>query len=315
MKHEGLTFPEAARTLAAEVGIEIEEERGAGDTGITQQIFEANELAQDLYREALVHAGRQDRAGLPRFGGFDGKAADEFGIGYAPARWDAVATRLREARIKGKPPSKADSSRSASPDRATTTGFAGGSLSRSRMSADADRVRRARARAGPGTRVLEHAGDAGLPQAPRALRLPRCPRTDPARQARDPVRGLLRPDRLCAGRDGQALATCGTALTPDHGAQLRRRTRKWSSSSTATPPDRPRPRRRWPCSFHGLRVRAALIPGGADPDDYLNDFGADALKKLVDEAPDALELSIRNALRHELRLRRRSPTSSLTSHR
>ena len=33
------------------------------------------------------------------------------------------------------------------------------------------------------------------------------------------------------------------------------------------------------------------------PDDYLNEFGTDALKKLVDEAPDALELVIRNALR------------------
>ena len=35
MKHEGLTFPEAARTLASELGIEIEEERGSGDAGIT----------------------------------------------------------------------------------------------------------------------------------------------------------------------------------------------------------------------------------------------------------------------------------------
>ena len=44
MKHEGLTFPEAARTLAAEVGIEIEEERGAGDAGITQQAHGVGDL-------------------------------------------------------------------------------------------------------------------------------------------------------------------------------------------------------------------------------------------------------------------------------
>jgi DNA primase len=48
---------------------------------------------------------------------------------------------------------------------------------------------------------------------------------------------------------------------------------------------------------HGLRVRAVSIPDGLDPDDYLNSEGAEALRKLVDEAPDALELSIRNAVR------------------
>ena len=101
MKHEGLTFPEAARTLAGELGIEIEEQRGSGDSGITSQIFRANELAQALYREALrTPEGKIARAYLVSRG-FDGKIADEFGIGFAPARWDAVATRLREERVKG----------------------------------------------------------------------------------------------------------------------------------------------------------------------------------------------------------------------
>jgi len=46
-----------------------------------------------------------------------------------------------------------------------------------------------------------------------------------------------------------------------------------------------------------LRVRAATIPNGHDPDDFLNNEGADALRALVDGAPDALELVIRNAVR------------------
>ena len=40
-----------------------------------------------------------------------------------------------------------------------------------------------------------------------------------------------------------------------------------------------------------------MIPDGADPDDYLTEHGEEALKKLVDGAPDALELVIRNAMR------------------
>ena len=74
---------------------------------------------------------------------------------------------------------------------------------------------------------------------------------------------------------GEALATCGTALTPttapfappnqevvlvfDGDAAGQAATEK--ALAVLLP--------------HGLRVRAAL-PGGADPDDYLNDFGADA---------------------------------------
>jgi DNA primase len=95
------------------------------------------------------------------------------------------------------------------------------------------------------------------------------------------------------------LATCGTALTAEHGVQLRRRSREIvlvfdgdSAGQQATE------KALAVLLPHGLRVRAASIPGGLDPDDYLNNEGAAALRKLVDEAPDALELSIRNAVRH-----------------
>ena len=107
-------------------------------------------------------------------------------------------------------------------------------------------------------------------------------------------------DRIAFARAGlgEALATCGTALTPDHGAQLRRRTKEVVLVFDGDAAGQAATEKALAVLLpHGLRVRAALIPGGADPDDYLNEFGADALRKLVDEAPDALELSIRNALR------------------
>ena len=101
MKHDGLTLPEAARNLAGELGIEIPEERDGQDAGLTTRIYEANQLTQDLYREALrTPEGKIARAYLVSRG-FDGAIADEYGIGFAPARWDAVAVRLRENRIKG----------------------------------------------------------------------------------------------------------------------------------------------------------------------------------------------------------------------
>ncbi len=107
-------------------------------------------------------------------------------------------------------------------------------------------------------------------------------------------------DRIAFARAGmgEALATCGTALTTEHGAQLRRRAREvvlvFDGDSAGQQATEKALSILLP---HGLRVRAALIPGGADPDDFLNKEGPEGLKRLVDEAPDALELSIRNAMR------------------
>lgn len=54
MQHENLTFPEAARTLARELGIEVPEHEAPGEAGLTERLRAANELAQDLYAEALA---------------------------------------------------------------------------------------------------------------------------------------------------------------------------------------------------------------------------------------------------------------------
>lgn len=44
-----------------------------------------------------------------------------------------------------------------------------------------------------------------------------------------------------------------------------------------------------------LRVRAAVLPAGQDPDDFLAEHGPEALRRLVDEAPSALDVAIRRA--------------------
>ncbi len=136
MKHEGLSFPEAARNLAAEHGIEVPEDRDGRDAGLTSRIFEANQLAQALYRESLrTPEGKIARAYLVARG-FDGETADEFGIGFAPARLG----RGRRAAAREADPGRhrcpgRSARRAANPGRATTTGCAAGSPSRSRTCA------------------------------------------------------------------------------------------------------------------------------------------------------------------------------------
>ncbi|HEB89214.1 MAG TPA: DNA primase [Deltaproteobacteria bacterium] len=299
MKHEGLSFPEAARNLASELGIEIPEERGSADAGLTTRLFEANGLAQALYREALGRPeGKLARDYLVSRG-FDGAAAERFGIGFAPARWDAVAERLRRHRIPGE------------------IGLTAGLLAE-KKSGDGhyDRLRGrltfpiqdVRGRViGFGGRALESG------QEPKYLNTPESPvfrKRNSFYGYPDALESIRRAGRviLCEGYFdriafaraglGEALATCGTALTADHGIQLRRRTREivlvFDGDSAGRQATEKALAELLP---HGLRVRAVLIPDALDPDDFLEREGADALRRLVDEAPDALESAIHNALR------------------
>ncbi|HPG26237.1 MAG: DNA primase [Spirochaetaceae bacterium] len=299
MKHEGLTFPEAARQLAGELGIEIPEEHGAGDRGRTAKLFEANDAAQDLYREALREPEGKPARDYLVSRGFDGKAADRFGLGFAPDRWDAVAERLRRKRIAGE------------------IGAEAGLLAQRKSgSGHYDRlrgrltfpIRDVRGRLiGFGGRAL--AAD----QEPKYLNTPESPIFQKRQSfygypdALEPIRRAGRVilcegyfDQIAFARAGlgEALATCGTALTPDHASQLRRRTKEVVLVFDGDAAGQQATEKALAVLLpSGLRVRAALIPGGGDPDDYLRAHGDDALRRLVDEAPDALELVIRNALR------------------
>src|SRR5262245_13910765 len=93
MKIENLTFPEAARTLARERGIEIPETGASGERGLSERLFEANEIAQAAYRAALAAPGNPALAYLEKRG-IDAATIERFGIGFAPERWDYVAQRL-----------------------------------------------------------------------------------------------------------------------------------------------------------------------------------------------------------------------------
>ena len=94
----------------------------------------------------------------------------------------------------------------------------------------------------------------------------------------------------------EALATCGTALTPDHARNLLRRTRQVVLLFDGDEAGQRAAERSLEILLPlGLRVRTALLPPGDDPDSLLAREGADTLRALVDEAPSALEAAIRRA--------------------
>jgi DNA primase len=299
MAHEGLSFPEAARTLAGELGIEIPEERDAGDAGLSARIFEANSITQELYREALREEDAQAARAYLVARGFDGEAAETFGIGYAPARWDAVVNRLHDRRIP------ADLGEQAGLIAPRKSGQSYYDRLRGRVTFPIHDVR---------GRVIGFGGRALEPdQEPKYLNTPESPvfhKRSALYGYPDALESIRRSGRviLCEGYFdriafaragmGEALATCGTALTSEHAAQLRRRTKEVVLVFDGDAAGQAATEKALAILLpHGLRVRAASIPDGQDPDDYQKAHGAKALRALVDAASDALESSIRNAVR------------------
>lgn len=300
MKHEGLSFPEATRQLAGELGIDVPEERGGPEAGVAGRIYEANELAQALYREALRAPEGEVARRYLESRGFGDDEAETFGIGYAPDRWDAVVERLRKHRIQGELGAQAG----LLAPRKSGSGFY--DRLRGRLTFPIRDVR---------GRVIGFGGRALAPdQEPKYMNTPESPvfqkrlsfygYPDALESIRRAGRVILCEgyfDRIAFARAGmgEALATCGTALTADHGVQLRRRAREIVLVFDGDAAGQQATEKALSVLLpHGLRVRAAAIPGRLDPDDLLREEGPEALARLVDEAPDALELAIRNATRH-----------------
>jgi len=103
MKYEQSSFVEAARALAQRYGIRIPEVRVTARDQRKENLREINAVAQDFYAHQLRDAkeGQDARDYLERRG--IGRAIwEEYGVGYAPSRWDALATHLKKKGVNVK---------------------------------------------------------------------------------------------------------------------------------------------------------------------------------------------------------------------
>jgi DNA primase len=295
MRHENLTFPEAVRSLAAELGIEVPES-DSGERGVSEGVLRANALAQEYYRRSL--AGEEGGAARAYLAG-RGLAAEDaarFGIGFAPDRWEGVVEVLRRARIPGELAERAGLARAR----------AGGGhydLLRGRVVFPIQDAR---------GRVVAFGGRAlAAGQDPKYLNTPESPvfrkrealyglpaALEPMRSAGRAivVEGYFDQIALARAGLGEAVATCGTALSEEHAKSLARRTRNVVLLFDGDEAGQRAMLRALEVMLPaGLRVRAAALPGGMDPDDFLRREGAEALRALVDGAKPALELAILRA--------------------
>ena len=98
MQRDGITFPEALRTLASRAGVEIDE-RTKREDARRARLRQVLETAIAFYHAVLTSSG----AGAPALAylkarGFTDQTIETYQLGWAPAGWDQMARQLRSKR-------------------------------------------------------------------------------------------------------------------------------------------------------------------------------------------------------------------------
>jgi DNA primase len=98
-KVDNLSFPEAVERLAARAGIELRYEQGGHVPGQEhsqrRRLLAAHQAAAEFYAERLRTPPAAPARAFLAERDFDLAAAEPFGVGYAPAEWEALTRHLR----------------------------------------------------------------------------------------------------------------------------------------------------------------------------------------------------------------------------
>ena len=294
MKREGLSFVEALHQLARRAGIPIPE-TDPKKFSRDERLRGANRKALDYYQRALrSEAGQRARAYLRKRGLAEDTIA-EYGLGFAPDRWDDLTTSLEKSGADRATLVEAGLAREAKrgghhdffrnrlivpifDSQGRAAGFAGRSLDGSEpkyINSPDSPIYRKRS-------VLY-----GLHRARSTIR-----------RERSAILFEGYFDCLSAWQAGiaGAVAVCGTALTPDHAKLLAAQTRDVVLAFDADAGGRRATLASLPILLEAqLRVRVAPLSGGRDPDDIIREDGADAFRQAIRKAPAFVEFLVEEA--------------------
>ncbi|MBF0390264.1 MAG: DNA primase [Desulfamplus sp.] len=295
MKQQGVSFPEAVNILAKRYGITLEnhnisvEDRQKFE--LKEQLFRINSRVKDYYVDQLKNSQSAD---LARFylqkRGISQKIIDEFGIGYAPDKWDSAVSLLKKMK-----PNKNIAEQS------------GLILKQKKGSGYYDRFRNRiifpifdvnMQVAGFGGRVMDNS-------LPKYLNSPETPIYSKGKI----LYGLHAAKRYCRqtgsayivegyfdfislyqGGIKNCVATLGTALTSDHVNLLKGCASKiflvFDSDDAGV-----KAARRSVDLFirEGVELRIIVLPKGHDPDSFVREYGAKEFEAIAMNAISAIE--------------------------
>lgn len=297
-KLENVAFAEAVRMLAAKAGVELEPEnpRAARARSEREAMYDANRLAAAFFARALQSdAGARARAYCEKRG-FSVATIERFGLGYAPDSWDALVDDLRSNGVDLAVAAKAGllkpsqrggfydfyRDRLMVPTYATTgevIAFGGRAL---------------------GNEEPKYLNTAGTPvytkgQHLYALNVAR--RAAQSDRTLIVVEGYL--DCIAMHQAGfeNAVAALGTSFTPEQATELRKYAEyvylcfdgDTAGNAAATKAVDVASKA---IEHTGSAVKIVLLPPGEDPDSFLRQHGAPALRELLERAKPAIEFKI-----------------------
>jgi DNA primase len=283
MDYDHLGFVEAIEALAGMVGVDVPRTESDKPARRYDELFELNENVARRWRRKLAeHAPAVDYL---KQRGIDGATAKRFGLGFAPEGWSMVLDRY------GKTPED------------TERLLAAGLIIRNDEGRHYDRfrdrlmfpIRDARGRTvGFGGRTLGD-GEPKYLNSPETVLFHKGRELYGLYEARQALRDIERlvvvegyMDVVALARHGIdfAVATLGTATTPDH---LNRLFRLTDNVDFCFDGDRAGRKAAWraletalPLVREGRQIRFTFLPDQHDPDSYVNEFGPNAFVAALD---------------------------------
>jgi DNA primase len=302
MEVEGMSFTDAVRDLGNRCGIRVQTDSRAKEKSDERAatLYAVNEDARVYFAENLKAPEGKKAVEYLKKRGLDGATARLFQIGYAPPGWDGLISHIRHA------------------GRGDTLLVAAG------LAVEGDRgiydrfrdriifpIRDHRERCvGFGGRIIG-------PGEPKYLNSPETPvyhkgevlyglditREEIRKAGRAVVvEGYLDLIALFQAGVRNVVATLGTALTKDHLDRLGKYTREVVLLFDPDEAGMKAAERTLPLFGEGaLYARAAVLPGGDDPDDFVRKNGAAAFDEIVAGAHDLFDFAIERVFtRHDL---------------
>jgi DNA primase len=297
MQMEKVSFPEAVRSLAEKAGIVLpEREKESGVSKETEILYRANRFAADFFQECLnnTKAGRKALDYLSERG-FNHETLKLFEIGYAPQRWDGLLQKAQLSSIPVQELLKAGLVISRKGGQGYYDRFRGRIIFPVRN---------------PSGRIVGFGGRA-LNVDEKVPKYINSPETQVYQKSYIlyglflSKQGIRREDRVILvegytdvvklhqhGLD-YVVSTSGTALTIDQGRVVNRYTRNailfFDGDSAG-----------FAAALRGvdllveadLDVQVAPLPGGADPDSYLQEKGREAVEKLLHSGSSFIDFQI-----------------------
>ncbi len=301
MKKDGLSFPEALKTLAARVGIEL---AGEEESPVARRqregkdrLYQLGAIAASFYYRILMRhpAGAAARAYLQQRG-VKGETARLFELGYAPDTGTALVHYLRR---QGYSPQEIDQAglSSSRPPAGAADRFRGRLMfpikdSRGRVIGFGGRI------LGEGQPKYLNSPETTLFHKGRHLyglhlALPGIRRQKQAIL----VEGYM--DMIAAWQHGidNAVASLGTALTPEQARELQKHAREVVIAYDADTAGQAATLRGLDIlGGAGLQVRVLQLPEGKDPDEFMAARGAEAFRQLVEASQSLMEFRIDRAV-------------------